>query len=178
MSVYYVLAPELDLIKIGFASDPKARFSKIQSDSPVRLVLLGFEEGDEATEAARHVMFGAYRQRGEWFRHDGTLRDFVQLLSPLPVKPDKPISLNAQLVAHGISSSYSSMILSGQRKPSRSLAIHIFRKTGWKHAIIAELTDEEIDLLEKIEPWAPSRPLPAPGGATTEAETPHERSAA
>lgn len=56
--------------------------------------------------------------------------------------------------ATGISQSYASMIASGDRAPSRPLAIHIFRCTGWKHSLIADLTDEQIDVLESIEPWA------------------------
>ena len=56
--------------------------------------------------------------------------------------------------AAGISKSYASEILNDPRKsPSRPLAIHIFRKTGWKHPTIADLTPEQIDMLEKIEPW-------------------------
>jgi len=56
--------------------------------------------------------------------------------------------------ATGISQSYASMIASGVRPPSRPLAIHIFRRTGWKPEIIAELTDEQISMLEQVEPWA------------------------
>lgn len=55
----------------------------------------------------------------------------------------------------GISLPYASQIMSGARKPARSLAIHIFRKTGWKHELIADLTDEQIAVLEQVEPWAP-----------------------
>ena len=58
--------------------------------------------------------------------------------------------------AAAISQSYASMILSGARKPSRPLAIHILRKTGWKHPLIADLTDEQIATLEQIEPWQPT----------------------
>lgn len=47
------------------------------------------------------------------------------------------------------------MILNGSRKPPRALAIHILRKTGWKHDSIADLTSEQIDTLESIEPWTP-----------------------
>lgn len=54
----------------------------------------------------------------------------------------------------GISLSYASEIANGKRAPSRPLAIHIFRKTGWKHSSIAELTDEQLTLLEQIEPWS------------------------
>lgn len=100
MSVYYVLAPDLGMVKIGFATEPKARFSKIQSDSPVRLLLIRIEDGDEATEAARHVEFAAHRQRGEWFRYQGALLNHVEALPPIPEKTAKK-SLNAKLVIGG-----------------------------------------------------------------------------
>lgn len=55
--------------------------------------------------------------------------------------------------ATGISQSYASMILNNSRSPSRALAIKIFRETGWRHEILAGLTEEQIDTLEAIEPW-------------------------
>lgn len=59
--------------------------------------------------------------------------------------------------AADISVPYASQILSAdedkRRTPSRSLAIHIFRKTGWKHSSIADLSGDEIDFLEKLDPW-------------------------
>jgi transcriptional regulator with XRE-family HTH domain len=62
--------------------------------------------------------------------------------------------------AVGISKSYASIILSGKQDPSRPLAIHIYRQTGWKADLIANLSDAEIDTLEDAEkvagklPWA------------------------
>lgn len=53
--------------------------------------------------------------------------------------------------ATGISPSYAHMILSGERKPARALAIRFYRAIGWRHACIAELTDEQIAMLEQIE---------------------------
>lgn len=53
----------------------------------------------------------------------------------------------------GISKSYASEILSGKRAPSRPLAIHIFRNTGWRHDLIDGLADADIAALERIEPW-------------------------
>jgi plasmid maintenance system antidote protein VapI len=55
--------------------------------------------------------------------------------------------------AAGISKSHASDILNGKRNPSRSLAIHILRVTGWRHQLLASLTDAQIDLLETVEPW-------------------------
>lgn len=57
--------------------------------------------------------------------------------------------------AAGISQSYASMILSGNRIPPRSLAIHILRKTGHRLDCLDGLSDEAIALLEQIEPWSP-----------------------
>jgi len=57
--------------------------------------------------------------------------------------------------AAGISKSYASEILNGGRTPNRPLAIHLFRATGWRHQVIADLTDQQIALLEQIERWVP-----------------------
>jgi hypothetical protein len=65
---------------------------------------------------------------------------------------DKPGTMELTKSA-GISKSYASEILSGARDPSRALAIHIFRKTGWRHSTIADLSAEHMELLEQIEPW-------------------------
>jgi transcriptional regulator with XRE-family HTH domain len=60
--------------------------------------------------------------------------------------------------AAGISKSYASEILNDEldKAPSRSLAIHIYRKLGWRHPIIAEITEEQMSVLEQVEPWTPS----------------------
>jgi hypothetical protein len=57
----------------------------------------------------------------------------------------------------GISKSYASEILSGSRDPSRPLAIHIFRKTGWRHASIADLTETQMRVFEAVDPWTPAK---------------------
>lgn len=69
-------------------------------------------------------------------------------------KKPKPTDLSR---AVGISVPYASQILTDEpdsaRTPSRSLAIHIFKRTGWRHASISGLSEAEIALLEKLEPW-------------------------
>jgi transcriptional regulator with XRE-family HTH domain len=59
--------------------------------------------------------------------------------------------------ATGISRGYASDILNGKQAPSRPLAVHIYRKTGWRHPLLAGLSDEQLDVLESIEPWSPSQ---------------------
>ena len=63
-------------------------------------------------------------------------------------KPDTPTEL-ARVA--GISMPYASQILSGDRVPARPLAIRIFRATGWKPPNIANLSDDQIAMLETIE---------------------------
>lgn len=53
--------------------------------------------------------------------------------------------------ATGISVPYASQLLNGLRTPSQSLAISIFRKTGKKLGPVANLSDEEIDFLERLQ---------------------------
>jgi hypothetical protein len=60
-----------------------------------------------------------------------------------------------------ISMSYASEILSKGRVPSRPLAIHIYRKTGWRHSRIADLSDEQMATLETVEPWTPRHQVAA-----------------
>lgn len=52
-----------------------------------------------------------------------------------------------------ISIGYASDMLNGKRPMPRPLAIHMYRRTGWKHSSIAALTDRQIKVLEDVEPW-------------------------
>ena len=61
---------------------------------------------------------------------------------------EKPTEFAA---AAGISVPYASQILRGERTPSQQLAISIYRKTGRKFGPIAKATDEEIDVLERVQ---------------------------
>lgn len=53
--------------------------------------------------------------------------------------------------AAGISVPYASQLLSGARQPSRTLAISIYRKTGRKMGPIANVSDEDIAVLERLQ---------------------------
>ncbi len=73
------------------------------------------------------------------------------------VKPASPTVLAG---ATGISVPYASQLLSDdpskRRDPSRPLAIHILRRTGWRHPLLSDLSDDQIATLEQIEPWRPA----------------------
>ena len=59
----------------------------------------------------------------------------------------------ALIEATGISRTYAHDIRAGKQDPSRPLAIYIYRQIGWRHPILRGLTDEQLDVLEAVEPW-------------------------
>jgi hypothetical protein len=154
--IYFITARELDRVKIGFSNAPWARFAKMQSDSPTRLAFEGVTEGDKATESAFHTQFSASRFIGEWFTIAPEIEALMATL-PTPVRAARNTPVKDLVMAAGISTSYASQILSGQRRPPLSLAVHIFRTAGWKHPRLAGATDAEIDGIASIVPWTPQK---------------------
>lgn len=75
--VYFVSAPSLGLVKIGFTTGLMRRFKDLDQGSPVPLVLLGHIDGPVEREKEMHVRFRLYRVRNEWFRLAGGLEDFL-----------------------------------------------------------------------------------------------------
>lgn len=69
---------------------------------------------------------------------------------------EKP-SLKTAMEVAGISKSYAWDVLNDKQAPSRPLAVHLYRRTGWKHPCIASLTEEQIAASEILEPWIAPR---------------------
>lgn len=71
---------------------------------------------------------------------------------------EKP-SLKSLMEAVPISKSYAALILQDADKapqtPPLNLAALIFRETGWKHHIIAEMSDEALAEIADKHPWTP-----------------------
>ena len=68
MSVYFVSARELDLVKIGYAYNPVARWRHLRTSSPIELTLEGAIPGGFTEERGLHKRFALARVRGEWFK--------------------------------------------------------------------------------------------------------------
>lgn len=60
-----------------------------------------------------------------------------------------------------LSKGWAAGILSGTVTPSRAMAVHIYRQTGWKPSVLAHLSDEQIDAVEQAEIAAKALPLKA-----------------
>jgi hypothetical protein len=64
----YVYAVDgADRVKFGKAMDVAARFSGLQTGSPIELTLLGFVRGPKTLEKQIHKWAAPFRLRGEWF---------------------------------------------------------------------------------------------------------------
>ena len=69
-------------MKIGWSSKwtANARRSTAQTYSDEPLTILVETPGTMAQEHALHRTFMQYRRSGEWYRHEGEVRDFVDYL--------------------------------------------------------------------------------------------------
>lgn len=77
--IYFVRAPELKRVKIGFSRDVKPRFKALRNGSPCRLVLLGSHHGKEAVEHAIHEYLGDHHAYGEYFHETVRVRKTVHV---------------------------------------------------------------------------------------------------
>lgn len=151
MSVYYIHAPALGLIKIGSAADPVERLRNMQTGSPTALVLLAIEVGSLNEEARRHVQFAELRRRGEWFAFEGALAEFVQALPPYQRRA-KRFGPSEMSRLTGWSKSYCSMMLNDARTIPLERAAHVYRTCHLKLGALAEADDADCEALLRLCP--------------------------
>lgn len=82
--VYFAQALDGGPIKIGYATDPSSRLSRLQTSSPAPLRLIRSLPGERETEAALHRRFAHLRVHREWFRADDELIRFIAEFEPEP----------------------------------------------------------------------------------------------
>ena len=82
-SIYFVLAERLNAVKIGITFDVQARLKELQVGSSVQLRLLGMIPGTLQTERDFHYTYSHLWLRGEWFRLEDELADFIREAFPL-----------------------------------------------------------------------------------------------
>lgn len=64
-------------VKIGHAQDIGRRARTLQTSHVEPLRLLAWEDGGKQRERELHLQFASYRERGEWFRPEDALRDYI-----------------------------------------------------------------------------------------------------
>lgn len=89
--IYFIRSE--DAIKIGYSRNPETRLGELQVGTQHTLELLGVMHGDMVDEGNLHKRFADLHIRGEWFRSDRVLLDFIagtaEVLEPQPV-PEPP----------------------------------------------------------------------------------------
>ena len=75
--VYFIEATGTDTIKIGTAGDPIGRMHDLQCGCPHKLSLLLVLAGDREREQHYHTTWNEHRIRGEWFRLDREILDYL-----------------------------------------------------------------------------------------------------
>lgn len=153
MAVYFVRDTATGQIKIGYASKPWGRFSKIQTDTPAQLEMAAVIEGDLDVERELHVRFAHARLRGEWFRPSADLTAYLAVLPPPERAPRRGFvttgswnGKRSQEVAEltGISKQLICEIRKGKRRPSPENALKIQRACGVSaiKLVFGELAEE------------------------------------
>jgi len=74
--VYFIRTTEA--IKIGYTKNTPSRFSNLQTSNPETLVFLGATRGTKEDERDLHQMFCHLQIRGEWFRVEEELLDYIK----------------------------------------------------------------------------------------------------
>jgi hypothetical protein len=73
----YIVAVQ-QYVKIGFTGNVGMRAAILQTSSPFEVTVIASFTGTMDDEAALHARFAQYRHRGEWFRREGALADWIQ----------------------------------------------------------------------------------------------------
>lgn len=86
MSFIYAIENAEGAVKIGLANDPLRRLYEIRVASVSACELISYIEGGRDLEVRLHHQFSPWRIRGEWFRKEGAVLEFVERLPSDPVK--------------------------------------------------------------------------------------------
>lgn len=91
-SVYVVLAPEVQRVKIGYSRHVQRRFESLQANSPILLRFLGYVPQPQAKklEFTLHQKLSPHRSHCEWYIWNEHVR---AILEGLPLaEPERPLS--------------------------------------------------------------------------------------
>ena len=79
--IYFIQAGDNGPIKIGVTNNVRKRLSILQTFSPQKLKLLAIIEGSYDKERLIHQIFSKLRVRGEWFKPEPDLLEYINRLS-------------------------------------------------------------------------------------------------
>lgn len=143
-----------DVVKIGWSKQPELRLSKVNSDTPTVVSLVGYVAATRAQEGELHCLLAPWRISNEWYRLTGPVAAFVNMLpqrfksggrqlknvssrSPLSAwRLDAGLTLDKAGKLFGIQKSHLCGIEKGLRKISPQKAREIEFITGIPAAVL------------------------------------------
>ena len=91
--VYFALCDQA--VKIGFAKEVSKRLAAIQVSQAQEVRLLGCIDGTQAMERDFHRRFKKHHIRGEWFRLEGRLAEFIEVeLASTKTDPERTFGIS------------------------------------------------------------------------------------
>jgi hypothetical protein len=116
-------------VKFGWSAKPKLRVSKVRSDTPSAVVLVGYIIGTREQESEIHQLLSPWRVFGEWFSLSDTVQRVVSLFegrghlpSPISFRND----LSKEIYARGLN----------QKWVANQLGVHQVQLSKWARARI------------------------------------------
>ncbi len=76
--VYFLKAEPNGPIKIGYSTNYISRIATLKTACPWDLTFLGWVEGNQNTERRLHRQFHHLRLKGEWFKPEESLMEFIR----------------------------------------------------------------------------------------------------
>jgi hypothetical protein len=81
--VYFVQVGSRGDIKIGYSTNIMKRMNSLSSSMPENIKLLGYITGDLNREKELHKMFRILNVKGEWFRCDKSIIEYLNLVNEM-----------------------------------------------------------------------------------------------
>lgn len=85
--VYAIGARPLREVKIGWSEMPSNRLSQLQTGNHQKLQIIGQIAATDVQESEIHRLLWHWRLYGEWFRYEGAVISFVEMLPSPPPPP-------------------------------------------------------------------------------------------
>lgn len=82
--VYLIGNLEYGFVKIGYSNDPNKRLKSLQTGCPFDISILDVFEGGPDVEKSLHKRYRRYSTRGEWFKVEGELKDYIEMAIKKP----------------------------------------------------------------------------------------------
>ncbi len=76
--IYFIIAPQVNLIKIGFTKrNVNKRLHELSGQSPVAVELILSIPGTTQVESKLHKQFSEFNHHGEWFEYSSSLQQYI-----------------------------------------------------------------------------------------------------